>query len=301
LGAYHTAVQVAAASAATPYVSPCPWAFGAADLDALDAFYRANGFAVLSRGVGEDALGHLEQECVHAQDRLVNGDLPERYGATRLVEEGAGEKSARFANYVAHITELSATADEIVHSAAVTDLVARWLGQSCWSAETGTFGYVYQDARPSAESSYKRIGWHSDWQSSPHLAMWPATAVTVHIDETSPANGFLRVVPGSHLWATPAPYENANGAVVPPGSAKVGGYTSNPPPLEMPLRFEKVPGEVPLYAERGDILFHDCYLWHSAAVATDIESRRRHVRGSWFGGARPADFGDKDFVKNAAR
>jgi ectoine hydroxylase-related dioxygenase (phytanoyl-CoA dioxygenase family) len=131
--------------------------------------------------------------------------------------------------------------------------------------------------------------------------MWPATAVTIHIDGTSPANGFLRVVPGSHLWATPAPHDNVNGAVVPPGSAATGGYTAAPPPFPMPLRFEKVPGEVALYAEPGDILFHDCYLWHSAAVATDITSRRRHVRGSWYGGQRPVEFGEKDFVKNAAR
>jgi hypothetical protein len=282
-------------------LSPSPWAFGAQELDGLEAYYRANGFAVLSGSLSQAELGGLEDECVAAQERLVAGDLPERYGTTRLIEENAGDKAARFANYVVHITELSGAANRVVHSPAVTDLVGRWLGPSCWSAEAGTFGYVYQDARPGPDSSYKRIGWHSDWQSSPHLAMWPATAVTIHIDGTSPANGFLRVVPGSHLWATPAPHDNVNGAVVPPGSAATGGYTAAPPPFPMPLRFEKVPGEVALYAEPGDILFHDCYLWHSAAVATDIASRRRHVRGSWYGGQRPIDFGEKDFVKNAAR
>lgn len=277
------------------------WSFSADELDDLEAFYRANGFAVLSGAVAEDTLARLEHECREAQERLLSGDLPQSFGGTRLIEDGAGQKAARFANYVVHITELSPTAYDIVHSEVVSGLVARWLGPSCWSAPADAFGYVYQDARPGPESSYKRIGWHSDWQSSPHLAMWPATAVTVHIDQTSPANGFLRVVPGSHLWATPAPYKNVNGAVVPPGSAATGGYTTTPPPFEMPLRFEPVRGEVPLYAERGDILFHDCYLWHSAAVATDPDARRRHVRGSWYGGTRPQDFGEKDFVKNAAR
>ena len=68
----------------------------------------------------------------------------------------------------------------------------------------------------------------------------------------------------------------------------------------MPLRFEKVPGEVAVYAERGDILLHDCYLWHSAARATDDDSRRRHVRGGYFGGTKPAA-GVEEFIKNAAR
>jgi ectoine hydroxylase-related dioxygenase (phytanoyl-CoA dioxygenase family) len=131
--------------------------------------------------------------------------------------------------------------------------------------------------------------------------MWPSTAITIHVDGTSPANGFLRVVPGSHLWATPAPWDNVNGAVVPEGAAEWGGYTEEPPPVAMPLGFDKVPGEIAVYAEPGDILFHDCYLWHSAAVATDIGSKRRHVRGSWYAGAEPANFGPGDFVKNAAR
>ena len=84
------------------------------------------------------------------------------------------------------------------------------------------FGVVYQDARPGRESSYTRIGWHSDWQSGPNLDIWPSVAFTFHVDATSPANGFLRVVPGSHRWATPAPYRNANDAVVPEGSAPCG-------------------------------------------------------------------------------
>ena len=70
----------------------------------------------------------------------------------------------------------------------------------------------------------------------------------------------------------------------------------------MPLRFEKVPGEVAVYAERGDLLFHDAYLWHAAARATDDETRRRHLRGSWYTGAgKPAGETVDRFVKNAAR
>ena len=57
--------------------------------------------------------------------------------------------------------------------------------------------------------------------------------------------------------------------MVPDGSAPWGGHSTEAPPTEMPLGFEKVLGEVAVYAERGDILFHDAYLWHSAARATD--------------------------------
>jgi ectoine hydroxylase-related dioxygenase (phytanoyl-CoA dioxygenase family) len=174
-----------------------------------------------------------------------------------------------------------------------------WLGEDAWLLAHQRFGAVYQDARPGRESSYSRIGWHSDWQSGPHLDIWPSVAFTIHIDATSPDNGFLRVVPGSHRWATPAPYANVNGAVVPPGSKPAMGHTAEAPPVEMPLRFEKVPGEIALYAERGDLLFHDAYLWHSAARATADAGIRRHVRGGYYSGS-PSGTAE-DFVKNAAR
>jgi ectoine hydroxylase-related dioxygenase (phytanoyl-CoA dioxygenase family) len=299
-----TTTAAAATTAATTAAATLPvdvGVFGPDDLDGLHAFYRDHGFAVLRGLLAPTVLADLEAECVAAQERLVAGDLDARFGTTDLIEGDAGEKATRFANYVVHITELSPTARAVVHDEVVTGAIRRWLGATCWSAESERFGYVYQDARPGRESSYTRIGWHSDWQSSPHLPLWPATAITVHVDATSPANGFLRVVPGSHRWATPAPWVNVNGAVVPEGAAPFGGWGDTPPPAPMPLGFEKVAGEVALYAEAGDVLFHDCYLWHSAAVATDSTARRRHVRGSWYAGSAPDNLGPGDFVKNAAR
>jgi ectoine hydroxylase-related dioxygenase (phytanoyl-CoA dioxygenase family) len=280
---------------------PAPPAFGPDDTDALVSFYRRFGFAVLRGAVGAGLLSDLEHECVAAQTRLVAGELDASFGTTELIEGDAGAKAERFANYVLRVTVLSPAAQAIAHSPTVTAVIEAIHGAGCWCGHDDRFGFVYQDARPSADSSYKRIGWHSDWQSSPHLDMWPSTAVTINIDGTGPPNGFLRAVPGSHLWATPAPYENVNGAVVPDGSAPAGGYTDEPPPFAMPLRFEKIPGEVGVYAEPGDLFFHDCHLWHAAAMATEPETRRRHVRGSWYAGTRPAQYGPADFVKNAAR
>lgn len=283
-----------------PYL-PGPPAFGADEIDSLVSFYRSFGFAVLRGQVSAGVLADLTEECALAQARLVAGELDDSFGTTELIEGDAGDKARRFANYVLRVTALSPAALAITRSAAVIGVIHALHGEECWSGDDDRFGYVYQDARPSADSSYKRIGWHSDWQSSPHLDMWPSTAVTVNIDATGPPNGFLRAVPGSHLWATPAPYENVNGAVVPDGSAPAGGYTDQPPPFPMPLRFERIPGEVAVYAEAGDIFFHDCYLWHAAAMATEPDARRRHVRGSWYAGGKPSRYGPHDFVKNAAR
>jgi ectoine hydroxylase-related dioxygenase (phytanoyl-CoA dioxygenase family) len=101
-------------------------------------------------------------------------------------------------------------------------------------------------------------------------------AVTLHLDATSPANGFLRVAPGSHR-------RSADG---------------------MPLGFEKVDGEVGIYAERGDVMLHHSDLWHSAARATEDPPQgvRRQIRGTFLGGRRLAPNEDlPPFNKNAAR
>ena len=253
-----------------------PGTFGTDELHALVAFYEEWGFAVL-RGAYEPArLDALEADMVRQQAALVAGELPERCGTVVLDDPGAQVGGAPFAHYVCHVTEVSDAADEAVHVGPLVEVVRALLGPDCWLMDDERFGVVYQDARPGEEAYYTRIGWHSDWQSGPHLDVWPSTAFTIHIDGTSPANGFLRVVPGSH----------------------------RADPADQPLGFEPIPGEVAVYVERGDVIFHDAHLWHSAARATEDapDGVRRHIRGGWYAGTRLAPgHGVDDFVKNARR
>ncbi len=250
--------------------------FRADELDGAVAFVAEHGFAVL-RGLFEEAdLAELEAEMVRQQQSLLAGELPERCGTVVLDDPDAQIDGAPFAHYVCHVTEISALARQASFHPVVVEVMHRVLGPDAWLLEDDRFGVVYQDARPGPHSGYSRIGWHSDAQSGPTLDVWPSLAFTLHIDATSPANGFLRVVPGSHRGGTDG----------------------------MPLGFEKVPGEVAAYCERGDVLLHHSDLWHSAARATDEGDGavRRHVRGGWYAGTRlDPGHGIDDFVKNAAR
>jgi ectoine hydroxylase-related dioxygenase (phytanoyl-CoA dioxygenase family) len=267
--------------------------------DELVQHYRTYGFVVIRDLLGPELMARMEAECVAAQQQVVAGELPERYGSSVFLDDAA--KADKFANYVEYVNELSPAVVEAATHPALVAILTELLGPDCWLNDASRFGVVYQDARPGRESGYTRIGWHSDWQAAPNLDIWPSTAFTFHVDGTSPANGFLRVVPGSHLWATAAPYRNINNAVVPEGSRPTGGYTATPSPFPMPLGFEKIPGEIPIYTERGDVILHDAYLWHSAARATDDVTTRRHVRGGYLTGDPEGDGRREDFVKNAAR
>jgi len=267
-------------------------------MDSLELCYRDNGFVVLRGVFSAELMDRMEAECVAAQRKVIDRELPERYGSTVFLDDAA--KAERFANYVEFVNELSPAVREAAAHPVLVAVLRRLLGEDAWMRDTSQFGIVYQDARPGKESGYSRIGWHSDWQAGPSLDVWPGTAFTFHIDGTSPANGFLRVVPGSHQWATPAPFKNVNDIEVPADAKPAGGYTDVAPPFDMPMRFEAVDGEIPVYTERGDIILHDAYLWHSAAKATDETSTRRHVRGGYFGGNRASERTEQ-FIKNAAR
>ena len=275
--------------------------FGVDACDALDVFFRTYGFAILRGLFSETSLNALTEDCVAAQNKVVDGTLDARYGNSILLDEGV-DAAVRFTNYVQYITELSEPTRKAVLSPEIVALMARWVPEG-YLQEHARFGVVYQDARGGRNSGYRRIGWHSDWQSGPHRDVWPSVAFTINIDATSPDNGFLRVVPGSHKWATPAPHNNINNVPVPAGSKATGGYTETPPPIPLPLAFEKVHGEIPIYCEAGDVLFHDAYLWHSAAAPTNDQAVRRHIRGSWYSGEPDQVHEDfiEDFVKNAAR
>ncbi len=241
------------------------------------AFLADHGFALLAGVFDDAALVALEDECSRIQQEVARGEHPARHGGEIFIDdESDGSDGTPFVNYVSHITELSPLADAAATHPDVVAVMRLALGDGAWLLDDERFGVVYQDARPGRESAYSRIGWHSDWQSGPHLDMWPSVAFTIHIDATSPANGFLRVVPGSHRRD----------------------------PSEMPLRFERIPGEIAVYADRGDVILHDAHLWHSAARATEDgpSSVRRHIRGGWYAGRRLAkDHDNSDFVKNAAR
>jgi Phytanoyl-CoA dioxygenase (PhyH) len=251
-------------------------AFRADETGAACAAFAEDGFVVL-RGLYTGAeIEALQLEVEDLQRKLVAGMLPEACGTVILDDPDAVIDGEPFAHYVCEVTEVSERARAAVLHPVVVDAVLRLLGPAAWLLEDDRFGVVYQDARPGESSGYSRIGWHSDAQSGPTLDWWPSVAFTIHLDATSPQNGFLRVVPGSHRGGTEA----------------------------MPLGFEKVAGEIGVYCDRGDVLLHHSDLWHSAARATDDGDggTRRHIRGGWYGGAKPAEkHGLHDFVKNARR
>lgn len=251
------------------------------DLDELSADFDRDGYVVVSGLFSEEEVQALEAAMVELQSAVAEGRIDRtRYGGDYLTAARDGE-AAPFVHYVKDVTRLSGEAHQAFHHPFLVELIGRCLGGDVepWEfpeEHAQRFGVVYQDARPGLESTYTRIGWHSDRQAYPTSDFYPSIALTFHIDATSPANGFLRVMPGSHTWPTDG----------------------------MPLGFEKISGEAGVYCDRGDVILHHSGVWHSAARATEDPpgGLRRHVRGSWHGGRMPTPGEEIEaFNKNAAR
>lgn len=250
------------------------------DLVALTDEFLLNGYVVVSGLFDTAEMSALEESLVEVQAAVADGSIDRsRYGGDYLTSASPGD-TLHFVNYVKDVTRICQAAYDAFHHPFLMELLTRCFGGvEPWEfgeEHSARFGAVYQDARPGQESGYTRIGWHSDHQAYPTSDFFPSIALTFHIDATSPANGFLRVVPGSHLGGTEG----------------------------MPLGFEKIPGEVAVYCDRGDVILHHADLWHSAARATEDPPGgiRRHLRGSWCAGRKPEP-GEvlEAFNKNAAR
>ncbi len=254
--------------------------FDVDDLDQAVKAFRELGFVVIQNAVPSAELDKIEEELGTAQNKLINGQLDERYGTELLDEPGATFEGEPFRHYVINCTELSATALSVAKSPLLKTFASEVFNhRDCWLNDYARFGVVYQDSRTDEGSKYSRIGWHADYNSDEGSKAWPGFAFTIHIDPTSAANGFLRVVPGSHK--------------VEVHKDEIGSWA-----------FDHVQGEVPVFAGRGDIILHDYRLWHAAArgTADGLSGRRRHVRGSWYAGERYApDHGIGTFYKNASR
>jgi ectoine hydroxylase-related dioxygenase (phytanoyl-CoA dioxygenase family) len=243
--------------------------------DDLVARFARDGYVVLSGLFDDVAMDELQRDMERVQRAVARGEVAAEHSGTVFHAPFEGERPP-YVHYVNYVTKISPVADAAFHHPVIIDLVSSLLGPGMYFWDFSGHGAIYQDARPGEGMTYTRIGWHSDHQSRPTSDIWPGVAVTFHLDATSPANGFLRVVPGSHRAHTDG----------------------------MPPAFEKVEGEVGVYCDRGDVMLHHSDLWHSAARATEDPPGgvRRHVRGTFLGGRRLAlDELPEAFNKNAAR
>jgi hypothetical protein len=236
-----------------------PWVVEAPLDDRKRALVRALfdelGFVVVRGLFTEDEIDELQADLWRVHSALMAGELDRRHAAPEL--EPPSEvviDGLPFCNYVVYANQASPVADRMIRGSEIAELAPSVIDGPSYFYDYDRHGAMYLDAR--GASNYRGLVWHPDFESTADLPIWPATAFTINLDATSPENGFLRMLPGSHRDA----------------------------PAVRPEAYEKVPGEVAVYCERGDLLLHHSHLWHAAGRPSNDAALRRHIRGKWCSG-----------------
>lgn len=239
----------------------------------IQALFHALGFVLVRGALSAADVGELAADLTRVHQALMRGELDGRHTAPELEPPNQTVVDGLpFKNYIVYANLISPVADRVIHGSLIAELCPTLLEGESFLYDYDRHGVMYLDAR--GASAYKGLVWHPDYESTASLPIWPAVAFTINLDSTSPANGFLRMLPGSHRT----------------------------PPAQRPEGYEKVAGEVPVYCERGDLLFHHSHLWHAATRPSDDDALRRHLRGKWCSGAPiPAGAWDGTFDNSATR
>ena len=175
--------------------------------------FREHGYTIL-RGLYTDAeLDAMQAElerCSAAGGRRAAGSV--RHRDPRRSRRGDRRRAVRALRVRGHPVSRRPRA-AVLHPA-IVDAVQQPARSRRWLLEDDRFGVVYQDARPGAGRATRVSAGTPTRNRGPTLDWWPSVAFTIHLDATSPQNGFLRVVPGSHRGGTEG---------MPPGFEQVRG------------------------------------------------------------------------------
>lgn len=243
------------------------------DLDAVKATFDDQGFVIVRGAFSSAELDELQDELTAVHAASMRGELDPKHSAPELEPKNPTVVDGlTFKNMVVYANQASPVADRMIKESPISTIGPHLVGRDCYLYDYDRHGIMYLDARGS--SSYQGLSWHVDWESTRHLPIWPAVIFTINLDPTSPENGFLRMVPGSHRVDL----------------------------ADRPAGFEHIAGEVGVYCERGDLLFHHSHLVHSASRPSGDSTVRRHIRGKWCPGEPiPAGSWDGQFDNSATQ
>jgi ectoine hydroxylase-related dioxygenase (phytanoyl-CoA dioxygenase family) len=256
-------------------VSAQPWVYSwpltASDLDDLKTTFGDHGYVIVRGAFSESELDELQQDLTRVHLASMRGELDARHTAPEIEPTNPTViDGLTFKNIVVYANLASAVADRMIKSEPISVVGRHLMAGETYIYDYDRHGVMYLDAR--GASSYQGLSWHADWESTPHLPIWPSVVFTINLDATSPENGFMRMVPGSHRVEL----------------------------TDRPEGFVRIPGEVAVYCERGDLLFHHSHLVHSASRPSGDSTVRRHIRGKWCPGPPiPAGAWDGKFNNSA--
>lgn len=148
-------------------------------------FYKANGYLVIEDAVDAETLTRLRDAIDGFVQRAKDVSSSDEIFDVAPGHSAAEPKLRRVKHPVLRHTEF----DRLMRSPALVDTVADLLG--------GTVRFDHSKLNFKPPSGNAKIEWHQDWAFYPHTND-DMLAVGVMVEDCTPDNGPLKVIPGSH-------------------------------------------------------------------------------------------------------
>lgn len=199
-------------------------------------------------------LSETEIEKYHLEGYITpDYRLPESTLASiRRHHDQLVEKHPEFSDYCPALLAYDKAFLEVAKTPEILEMVSQLIGADVALWNSSFF------AKPAKTGS--RTPWHQDGEYWPISPLATCT-VWIAIDASTPANGCLQVIPGSHRDQTLAPHtrNTAKGIAL---------------PLELDASTFDASKAVNITLEPGQVSFHDVYLFHGSDANESDHSRR---------------------------
>lgn len=194
---------------------------------AIRHFLEENGFVVFG-----NVFDELQRSTIVAAVQAVADELGQDHPDLTL---GMDEEGKPRAGRIYHLSRHSKVISDLI----LGDLRIRRIAELCpglhFLDEDRKSAVLFQEKRPEKGSGFKGLRWHDDRISD----VGQTLTVGIYLDESTQANGAMRVVPGSHRFDP-----------------------STPLPEDVAIH----PDEVAITARPGDVTAHLSGLWHCSPV-----------------------------------
>jgi ectoine hydroxylase-related dioxygenase (phytanoyl-CoA dioxygenase family) len=218
-------------------------------------FFETYGFIHFKNFVNKDAVDSMLRESERIQDQWIKEDRKMVNGVP--IKYGKDVNGKTIVQRFAFLNQFGTIFQEFLKDPRLKSLFELIGAPDSRIGENEKDGLVFNHYVNTENSNYSQLGWHTDALRDIFYGnkVMPMLNVGLHLDQSSPANGGLRLLPGTH-----------NKGIKTLLFRKVY-YLSNKADKQ----------EIGLTVEPGDLTVHDGRLWHRVAQSPFVgeKSRRR--------------------------
>jgi ectoine hydroxylase-related dioxygenase (phytanoyl-CoA dioxygenase family) len=218
-------------------------------------FFEKYGFLHFKKFIDKDGVALILKESERIQDDWIKEDIKVVNGVP--IKYGIDVDGKKIVQRFAFANQFSPVLNDLLKDNRIKALFQLIGSDDCRVGADEKDGLVLNHYVNTSESNFTQLGWHTDALRDIFYGnkIMPMLNVGIHLDHSSPSNGGLRILPGTH--------NKGIGTLL----FKKPYFISNKPDKK----------EIGLTVEPGDLTVHDGRLWHRVAQSPHIgeKSRRR--------------------------